>query len=97
MIRRPPRSTLFPYTTLFRSPGGSFELCHGDKLRLQMLGANLARLDQNIRPAFDQLVELPMVVEKAHDQVVRDEQGSGTDQPAQHAVVFANDGVLHRI
>src|SRR5256885_13202413 len=24
MIRRPPRSTLFPYTTLFRSPGFSF-------------------------------------------------------------------------
>src|SRR2546422_5136187 len=23
MIRRPPRSTLFPYTTLFRSPGGA--------------------------------------------------------------------------
>src|SRR6266699_861497 len=23
MIRRPPRSTLFPYTTLFRSPGSS--------------------------------------------------------------------------
>src|SRR3989441_8885171 len=23
MIRRPPRSTLFPYTTLFRSPRGS--------------------------------------------------------------------------
>src|SRR5438034_8212685 len=22
MLRRPPRSTLFPYTTLFRSPGG---------------------------------------------------------------------------
>src|SRR6266478_8235379 len=22
MIRRPPRSTLFPYTTLFRAPGG---------------------------------------------------------------------------
>src|SRR2546429_6042958 len=28
MIRRPPRSTLFPYTTLFRSPDGPFrELC----------------------------------------------------------------------
>src|SRR5260370_4815301 len=26
MIRRPPRSTLFPYTTLFRSSGGSVEL-----------------------------------------------------------------------
>src|SRR2546422_2839177 len=25
MIRRPPRSTLFPYTTLFRSPGLDFE------------------------------------------------------------------------
>src|SRR2546421_6132604 len=24
MIRRPPRSTLFPYTTLFRSPTASF-------------------------------------------------------------------------
>src|SRR3712207_4520595 len=26
MIRRPPRSTLFPYTTLFRSPEGHFGL-----------------------------------------------------------------------
>src|SRR5260221_4958541 len=26
MIRRPPRSTLFPYTTLFRSPQASEEL-----------------------------------------------------------------------
>src|SRR3712207_7531455 len=25
MIRRPPRSTLFPYTTLFRSGGGSLQ------------------------------------------------------------------------
>src|SRR2546430_264532 len=28
MIRRPPRSTLFPYTTLFRSPAGSLLLHH---------------------------------------------------------------------
>src|SRR3712207_8219678 len=27
MIRRPPRSTLFPYTTLFRSPGGPAAAC----------------------------------------------------------------------
>src|SRR2546422_2305691 len=26
MIRRPPRSTLFPYTTLFRSPAMNFRL-----------------------------------------------------------------------
>src|SRR5260370_8961424 len=28
MIRRPPRSTLFPYTTLFRSPDGARLLGH---------------------------------------------------------------------
>src|SRR3712207_7375741 len=29
MIRRPPRSTLFPYTTLFRSAGGVERARHG--------------------------------------------------------------------
>src|SRR2546430_11444873 len=29
MIRRPPRSTLFPYTTLFRSPRSDDGLVHG--------------------------------------------------------------------
>src|SRR3712207_8078082 len=33
MIRRPPRSTLFPYTTLFRSRGGDRELPHPRPLR----------------------------------------------------------------
>src|SRR5450830_1672510 len=28
MLRRPPRSTLFPYTTLFRSPGRKPAICH---------------------------------------------------------------------
>ena len=30
MIRRPPRSTLFPYTTLFRSPSQAGALCTVD-------------------------------------------------------------------
>src|SRR3712207_7327233 len=30
MIRRPPRSTLFPYTTLFRSGGGGAAVVVGD-------------------------------------------------------------------
>src|SRR2546426_8780130 len=36
MIRRPPRSTLFPYTTLFRSrlPRGARRNSGGDRLRL---------------------------------------------------------------
>src|SRR3712207_8430827 len=29
MIRRPPRSTLFPYTTLFRSTHGGGQYCRG--------------------------------------------------------------------
>src|SRR3712207_7495200 len=35
MIRRPPRSTLFPYTTLFRSILGIDELSDEDKLIVQ--------------------------------------------------------------
>src|ERR1019366_2130672 len=31
MIRRPPRSTLFPYTTLFRSDGKSVRIRHGEE------------------------------------------------------------------
>src|SRR2546427_8497494 len=37
MIRRPPRSTLFPYTTLFRSLGGRFSLT-GEFYRGRALG-----------------------------------------------------------
>src|SRR5690554_5842608 len=39
MIRRPPRSTLFPYTTLFRSPGRleSFEVREGDMVEAGQL------------------------------------------------------------
>src|SRR6266487_6415749 len=33
MIRRPPRSTLFPYTTLFRSRGGAAALPAGPPAR----------------------------------------------------------------
>src|SRR2546426_6744151 len=33
MIRRPPRSTLFPYTTLFRSRRSRVALGHGFRLR----------------------------------------------------------------
>src|SRR5260370_32432125 len=38
MIRRPPRSTLFPYTTLFRSAGGDDH-------------PHLGRLGSNVEPA----------------------------------------------
>src|SRR3712207_7157155 len=34
MIRRPPRSTLFPYTTLFRSEAGRLDLVGPGELRV---------------------------------------------------------------
>ena len=37
MIRRPPRSTLFPYTTLFRSIGKTLEETQIDKLKKDLL------------------------------------------------------------
>src|SRR2546422_4333544 len=41
MIRRPPRSTLFPYTTLFRSPEEASDALHdapADLLHVEALG-----------------------------------------------------------
>src|SRR2546429_3293250 len=38
MIRRPPRSTLFPYTTLFRSNGDVYPCCQSYMLDGQPLG-----------------------------------------------------------
>src|SRR3989442_13820460 len=37
MIRRPPRSTLFPYTTLFRSHAGRDDEGRGEQLQLQVM------------------------------------------------------------
>src|SRR3712207_7543237 len=48
MIRRPPRSTLFPYTTLFRSDGGEHRLrLLADRLQL-LDGAD--QRDHDLRP-----------------------------------------------
>src|SRR5256885_2798246 len=44
MIRRPPRSTLFPYTTLFRS-----EVSSEDDRRVARPGEHLARGDRGVR------------------------------------------------
>src|SRR5258708_18197577 len=49
MIRRPPRSTLFPYTTLFRSLEARLEVAWDQRPRdaLDRLAAAAARLDRS--------------------------------------------------
>src|SRR2546425_1306243 len=52
MIRRPPRSTLFPYTTLFRSPlrhAGKLE-AHRDAREAVRLGGGADALDRDVHP-----------------------------------------------
>src|SRR3712207_8339690 len=60
MIRRPPRSTLFPYTTLFRSEAG-----HGDQVAYHWEGEpgdtrtiTYAQLKDEVCRAANALVEL---------------------------------------
>src|SRR2546427_8681413 len=46
MIRRPPRSTLFPYTTLFRSPNWAFYWC----LPVVFIGWIVFRRREDVEP-----------------------------------------------
>src|SRR2546430_9073226 len=48
MIRRPPRSTLFPYTTLFRSPAKAGRIHLGRLLLVEQLG-----LRESAQPPLD--------------------------------------------
>src|SRR5256885_13180046 len=58
MIRRPPRSPLFPYTTLFRSLGPA------------ALGRTHLRVERVERIAGAQVFDLPVRAVAQHDEVV---------------------------
>src|SRR5438034_8792586 len=55
MIRRPPRSTLFPYTTLFRSnsAGALVGLVQKGVIELHVMGATTRALDKPDRMVLD--------------------------------------------
>src|SRR3712207_8646307 len=56
MIRRPPRSTLFPYTTLFRSPSQRCDGCpEGTSRRGRGLAKRRRFLDQLRQIGYDQV------------------------------------------
>ena len=47
MIRRPPRSTLFPYTTLFRSAEFSIEANVGKEVAAKLVLGGYVRIGKN--------------------------------------------------
>src|SRR2546430_9783235 len=48
MIRRPPRSTLFPYTTLFRSPKGAILASNTSSISITEIAKQTKRPDRVI-------------------------------------------------
>src|SRR3712207_8350111 len=84
MIRRPPRSTLFPYTTLFRSA----EVCEGRRHHLlAAVVAVLAHLRQHhLRRAAVGDAEVPHHLLRLCDQAVRSEEHTSELQSRQYLV-----------
>src|SRR3712207_7550854 len=77
MIRRPPRSTLFPYTTLFRS---LIYQEQGDRLVAQLqLSQRFERRDTRIRPQY------PVLFAVSAPQVARDGDRKSTRLNSSHA------------
>src|SRR3712207_2840082 len=90
MIRRPPRSTLFPYTTLFRSPeGGRITVsvgCGGDVVTVTVAdtGVGIAPADQ--RRVFEEF-------QQAGDDEGR-RAGTGLGLALTKRLVEAHDGTI---
>src|SRR2546429_9030535 len=79
MIRRPPRSTLFPYTTLFRSPRSGNRMPHAFNLRLDAgpllcdgaMGTMLYARGVSLDACFDVLnLNNPRLVQAIHAEYV---------------------------
>src|SRR3712207_8733929 len=83
MIRRPPRSTLFPYTTLFRSRRA---------LRAQLSellaegGADLGKVEPGLHAAADCALHLPARIGDYTDFYVRSEEHTSELQSRQYLV-----------
>src|SRR3712207_7792234 len=88
MIRRPPRSTLFPYTTLFRSRGGTSEELYDldDEEVARRLGVFCYSYDDGFDP-IDTYTRTATPEEPLHvDQLPRSEEHTSELQSRQYLV-----------
>src|SRR2546421_6354859 len=67
MIRRPPRSTLFPYTTLFRSCAKELRAARGE--RIAQGAAPVRHQIERARPPHDQQDRKSTRLNSSHDQI----------------------------
>src|SRR5439155_27127510 len=86
LLRPPPSSTLFPYTTLFRSPGVFVARSDGS-------GARLLYADENVEPATDltwspdgKLIAFPFLGAKISRAPLRSEEHTYELQSRGHLV-----------
>src|SRR3712207_7111483 len=80
MIRRPPRSTLFPYTTLFRSRVGESQVFE------RAVGPGPHHGERRVRRRRGQLGKRPLVDARAHDGRARSEEHTSELQSRQYLV-----------
>src|SRR5256885_5209177 len=90
MIRRPPRSTLFPYTTLFRSQHVRQEHVERDRGRLVLLGEleriGAAHRDQDLESLLARQVDhdprvMRIVLDDEQDRIRSEEHTSELQSP----------------
>src|SRR5204863_5606938 len=77
MIRRPPRSTLFPYTTLFRSyaPGTSYPVHRRGRLRLRAAAGRSEEHTSELQSRRDLVCRLLLEKKKKKLSAFTDEKG----------------------
>src|SRR5205809_3256010 len=99
MVRRPPRSTLFPYTTLFRSSGGGVggAGAGGDRGRAGPAAAVAVRSEEHTSELQSRLhLVCRLLLEKKKDRHVVHEDTADDDNQKQHRTKHVNEkAVLH--
>src|SRR2546430_15812146 len=82
MIRRPPRSTLFPYTTLFRSPKRVAQLIR-EMAQVQDIGAEQPKQHYRLTPLRRVAPKSPEIFQQQRPNV-RTDPATPAQNPFQH-------------